>query len=290
MNHLLCFGLGLSARTLAPRLARRGWRISATSRSAAGLETIRAHGFRAYHLDGKTALPDGAFSGVSHVLISAPPDEDGDPILRLHADHLAKHASDIKWLGYLSTTGVYGNHDGGLVTETTALTPNTLRGHNRLLAETQWLDLWQTSGVRVQIFRLAGIYGPGRNQLLSLLDGTAKRVIKQGQIFSRIHVEDIASVLEASMINPAPGRAYNVCDDEPCPPQDVVEFGARILGLPIPPAIPFSEARLSPMALSFFADSKRVSNLRIKNELGVKLAYPSYREGLLALAAELKSS
>jgi nucleoside-diphosphate-sugar epimerase len=288
MTHLLCFGLGLSARTLAPRLARRGWTISATSRSTAGLQSIRAFGFRALHLDGSAALPAEAMDGVSHVLISAPPDERGDIILRNHGEALLERSSSLKWLGYLSTTGVYGDHGGGLVTEETPLTPNTARGHYRLMAETQWLDAWRETGLPVHIFRLAGIYGPGRNQLLSLLDGSAKRVIKQGQIFSRIHAEDIASVLEASIAQPHPGRAYNVCDDEPCPPQDVVEFGARLLGVPVPPAIPFEEANLSPMALSFYADSKRVSNERIKNELGVKLAYPSYREGLTALAAELK--
>ena len=288
MNHLLCFGFGLSAQTLAPRLAQQGWTISATSRSAAGLEAIRARGFSALPLDPGTALPSETFDDVTHVLISAPPDEDGDPVLHHHLQELIRRAPQLRWLGYLSTTGVYGDHGGGIVTEDTALTPNTARGHNRLLAEMQWLALWRDHGLPVHIFRLAGIYGPGRNQLLSLLDGTAKRIIKDGQIFSRIHVADIASVLEASIASPYPGRAYNVCDDEPCPPQDVVAFGANLLGLPVPPAIPFAEARLSPMALSFYADSKRVSNARIKNELGVRLTYPSYREGLTALAAELK--
>ncbi|WP_395689052.1 SDR family oxidoreductase [Aestuariivirga sp.] len=288
MTHLLCFGLGLSAHTLAPRLARRGWTISATSRSKAGFDSIQALGFRALYLDGDKALPTEVLDGVTHVLVSAPPDERGDIILRNHGAALHALGIKIKWLGYLSTTGVYGNHGGGLVTEETPLTPNTTRGHYRLLAETQWLDAWHRTGLPVHVFRLAGIYGPGRNQLISLLDGSAKRVIKEGQIFSRIHAEDIASALEASIAQPRPGRAYNVCDDEPCPPQDVVEFGARLLGLPVPPAIPFDEANLSPMALSFYADSKRVSNRRIKTELGVKLAYPSYREGLTALAAELK--
>ena len=288
MTHLLCFGLGFSARALARRLRDRGWTISATSRSADGAARIESLGYRASVFDGQAPLPSTAFDGVTHLLSSAPPDADGDPVLRWHAEDLARRASQFHWAGYLSTTGVYGDHDGGLVTEETPLTPNTERGHRRLLAETQWLELWRTSGLAVHLFRLAGIYGPGRNQLVSLRDGTAKRIIKPGQVFSRIHVEDIATVLEASMARPHPGRAYNVCDDEAAPPQDVVEYGARLLGLPVPPDIPFDEATLSPMARSFYADSKRVSNQRIKSELGVALRYPTYREGLAALAGAVR--
>lgn len=289
MSHLLCFGLGFSARILAARLAAKGWAITATSRGAGGAEAIRALGYRAFVFDGCAALPREAFEGVTHVVVSAPPGADGDPVLRQHAPDFAAHAEQFRWVAYLSTTGVYGDHGGGLVTEDTPLSPNTGRGLRRLMAESQWLDLWERHGVPVHIFRLAGIYGPGRNQLLSLLDGTARRVIKPGQVFSRIHVDDIASVLEASIANPHPGRAYNVCDDEAAPPQDVVEFGAKLMGLPIPPAIPFEEAELSPMARSFYADSKRVSNARIKEELGVQLGFPTYREGLAAIARGLMS-
>lgn len=287
MTHLLCFGLGFSARVLAARLAAGAWRITATSRSAGGAAAIEALGYRAFVFDGTRPLPAGAFDGVTHVLASAPPDEDGDPVLRRHGADLAARAGRLRWAAYLSTTGVYGDHGGGLVSEETPLTPNTARGERRLLAERQWLDLWRGHGVPVHLFRLAGIYGPGRNQLLQLLDGTAKRVIKEGQIFSRIHVEDIATVLEASMARPHPGRAYNVCDDEASPPQDVVEYGAHLLGLPVPPAIPFERAELSPMAKSFYADSKRVSNARIRQELGVDLRYPTYREGLSAIARDM---
>ncbi|WP_374330985.1 SDR family oxidoreductase [Aestuariivirga sp.] len=288
MNHILCFGLGFTAGTLAERLARRGWTVNATSRSAAGAQAIAALGYRGLVFDGSKPLPPEAFDGVTHVIDSAPPGDDGDPVLRQHARDFAARARQFAWVAYLSTTGVYGDHGGGLVTEDTPLTPNTERGHKRLLAETQWLGLWREHALPVQIFRLAGIYGPGRNQLLSLLDGSAKRVIKPGQVFSRIHVEDIANTLEASIANPRPGRAYNVCDDEACPPQDVVEFGARLLGLPVPRGVPIESAQLSPMAKSFYADSKRVSNARIVTELGVKLSYPTYREGLTAIAAELK--
>lgn len=287
MTHLLCFGLGFSARTLAARLGAKGWTISATSRSAEGAAAITAKGYRGYVFDGSTPLAAEAFDGVTHVVVSAPPGADGDPVLRQHRADFAALGRRLSWLAYLSTTGVYGDHGGALVTEETPLTPNTERGHRRLLAETQWLELWRDNGLPVHLFRLAGIYGPGRNQLLSLLDGTAKRVIKEGQIFSRIHVEDIANVLEASIARPNPGRAYNVCDDEACPPQDVVAFGAELLGLPVPPAIAFEDAELSPMARSFYADSKRVSNARIREELGVTLTYPSYREGLAEIARGL---
>ena len=288
MNHILFFGLGFTDKALAARLAAQGWSVSATSRSEAGAAAIRAMGYRGLVFDGSKPLPPQAFDGVTHVVDSAPPGDDGDPVLRQLAQDFAARAAQFQWVAYLSTTGVYGDHGGGLVTEDTPLTPNTERGHKRLLAENQWLALWRETGLPVMIFRLAGIYGPGRNQLISLLDGSARRVIKPGQIFSRIHVEDIASTLGASIRHPHPGRAYNVCDNEACPPQDVVEYGAKLLGLAVPPDVPFEEASLSPMAKSFYADSKRVSNWRIVKELGVRLSYPSYREGLAALARGMK--
>ena len=288
MNHLLCFGLGFSARKMVKRLAEKGWAITATSRSKDGTAVIEALGYHGLVFDGTAPLHPTIFDGITHVLVSAPPDDDGDPVLRQFAAALAKRAIQFEWVAYLSTTGVYGDHGGGPVTEETPLTPDTGRGHKRLLAETQWRDLWRKHGLPVHIFRLAGIYGPGRNQLLSILHGTAKRIIKPGQVFSRIHVEDIATVLEASIARPNPGQAYNVCDDEACQPQDVVEYAAKLLECPVPPGMPFDEAMLSPMARSFYANSKRVVNSRIKQELGVSLAFPNYREGLQALASDLK--
>ncbi|MCX7345992.1 MAG: SDR family oxidoreductase [Alphaproteobacteria bacterium] len=288
MTHLLCFGLGFSARVLAARLAARGWTISATSRTAAGAAAIAAMGYRGWIFDGTSPLGDAAFDGVTHIVNSAPPGAEGDPVIARNRPQLAARARQVTWAAYLSTTGVYGDHAGGWVDEDTPLTPNTERGWKRVEAETQWLDLWRESGFPIHLFRLAGIYGPGRNQLLSIRDGSARRVIKPGQVFSRIHVEDIARVLEASMAYPHPGRAYNVCDDEACPPQDVIAYAAELLGRPVPHDIPFAEADLSPMARSFYADSKRVSNARIRSELGVTLAYPTYREGLTALAKGLK--
>jgi nucleoside-diphosphate-sugar epimerase len=288
MTHLLCFGLGFSARVLAARLAARGWTISATSRTAAGAAAIAAMGYRGWIFDGTSPLGDAAFDGVTHIVNSAPPGAEGDPVIARNRPQLAARARQVTWAAYLSTTGVYGDHAGGWVDEDTPLTPNTERGEKRVEAETQWLDLWRETGFPIHLFRLAGIYGPGRNQLLSIRDGSARRVIKPGQVFSRIHVEDIARVLEASMAHPHPGRAYNVCDDEACPPQDVIAYAAELLGRPVPRDIPFAEADLSPMARSFYADSKRVSNARIRSELGVTLAYPTYREGLTALAKGLK--
>jgi nucleoside-diphosphate-sugar epimerase len=274
MPHLFCFGLGFSAQALARRLAPKGWTVTGTSRSGED-GSIR--------FDGTKSLPRSAFDGVTHLLISVPPGEAGDPVLNHHADDLAGLAGSVRWAGYLSTTGVYGDRGGDWVDDASPLRPSTARGARRLLAETAWRAL----GLPLHIFRLAGIYGPGRNQLVSLLDGSAKRIVKPGQIFSRIHVEDIAGVLDASIAKPDPGQAYNVCDDEPCPPQDVVAFAAKLLNMPAPPEIPFEGAELSPMAKSFYAESKRVSNARIKNELGYRLIYPSYREGLTALLATL---
>jgi nucleoside-diphosphate-sugar epimerase len=259
MPHLFCFGLGYSAVALALRLIKQGWIVNGTSRSG---------GDGTFAFDGAKPLPASSFDGITHVLISVPPGEGGDPVLNCHRDDLARLAGSLRWAGYLSTTGVYGDRHGEWVDEASPLQPTTARGERRLAAETAWRSL----GLPLHIFRLAG---------------TAKRIVKEGQIFSRIHVEDIAGVLEASIARPHPGQAYNVCDDEPCPPQDVVAFAADLLKIPAPPEIPFDEAELSPMARSFYAESKRVSNRRIKDELGYKLIYPTYREGLTALLPTL---
>ncbi len=273
MPHLFCFGLGYSAQALLRRLQPQGWTISGTNCDGAALE-----GVTIWRFDGTAPIPQAAMDGVTHLLHSVPPGADGDPVLKHHHAMLAQRKFD--WVGYLSTTGVYGDRDGDWVDEDSPLNPSTERGHRRLAAEKAWLDLCDA-----HLFRLAGIYGPGRNQLVSLRDGTAKRIVKPGQVFSRIHVDDIAGVLAASIAAPYPGRAYNVCDDEPAPPQDVVAFAADLLGMKPPPEVPFAEAELSPMARSFYAESKRVSNRRIKQEFGYRLLYPTYREGLRALAA-----
>lgn len=284
MNHLLCFGFGFSARAFTARLDKRVWKISATSRDVEGIAEINAQGFHGLLFDNALQIA----TDVTHLLISAPPGENGDPVLQLFQTQLHKLSRQLQWVGYLSTTGVYGDRGGDWVDEERPLEPNTVRGKKRLEAERSWLRLHSDFGLPVHLFRLAGIYGPGRNQLLNVRDGSAKRIIKPGQIFSRIHVEDIAGVLAASIAKPHPDRAYNVCDDEPCPPQEVVEYAADLLGLPLPPEIPFEQAELSPMAKSFYADSKRVSNKRIKAELGYRLIYPNYRDGLRAILSTFK--
>ncbi len=266
MNHLFCLGFSYTAQHLARLLDRKQWKVSGTSRSADGVAEMAKQNISG-HIFGEL---DSVPQDVSHLLISIPPDEQGCPAAR-------KFGGAHKWIGYLSTTGVYGNHDGGWVDEDTPLTPNANRAKRRVLAEAQWRKF------NAHIFRLPGIYGPGRSQLDSVKDGTARRIIKANQIFSRIHVEDIASVLAASMHNPNPNRIYNVADDEPCPPQDVVAYAAQLLGFEPPPEIKFEDANLSPMARSFYDDSKKVSNARMKKELSVKLKYPTYREGLRAI-------
>lgn len=280
MAVLFCFGYGYTARHLAGRLRARGFGVRGTvrdpeGRGAEGIELFR------FARDHPLTEPARTLAGVTHVLVSIPPDEQGDPVLDLHGGHL-RALPDLRWVGYLGTTAVYGDRGGAWVSEDDEPAPRMPRAVRRLEAERAWL----ASGLPVHIFRLAGIYGPGRNSLLALLDGTAHRIVKPGQVFSRVHVEDIARVLEASIDRPDPGRIYNVCDDEPAPPQDVVSFAAELLGVEPPPEQPFETTELSPMARSFYADNRRVRNDRIRRELGVELRYPTYREGLRALLAE----
>jgi nucleoside-diphosphate-sugar epimerase len=220
---------------------------------------------------------------VTHILVSVPPDVLGDPVLRCCSEALIARAPELAWVGYLSTTGVYGDHGGGWVDEDTPRAPLSARARARAAAEDGWLALHCDHGLPVQVFRLAGIYGPGRNQIEAVLNGTARRIVKRNQVFSRIHVADIVGVLEASMAKPDPGRIYNVADDEPAAPEDVVAFAAELVGRPAPPETAFENATLSPMARSFYGESKRVSNRRIKQELGYRLRFPTYREGLRAL-------
>ena len=281
MTHLFCFGLGYSAGVLADRLAARGWTITGTSTTQAGADRVNARGFRGLVFDGRTKTSDvsEALARSTHVLLSIPPGADGDPALHVYSDVIFA-SPGITWIGYLSTVGVYGDTRGGWVSEDTEARPNSERGRRRLDAENAWRVLGEYTGKTVMVFRLPGIYGPGRSTIDDLKDGTARRLIKPGQVFNRIHVEDIATAIACGIANPRAGRIYNVTDDEPGPPQDVVAYGAELLGCPVPPGIDFAEASLSPMARSFYSESKRVSNARMKDELGVQLAYPTYREGL----------
>lgn len=282
---LLSLGHGFSARALAPLLLSEGWEVIGTTRDPAKLEAMRATGVTPilWQEDSVSEALDRA----THLLMSAAPDAEGDPALRLVGPAIAARAPRIEWAGYLSTTGVYGDHQGGWVTEDTPLDPATRRGQLRVEAEAAWAAV---PGLPLHIFRLAGIYGPGRGPFAKLRKGTARRIIKPNQVFSRIHVEDIAQVLRASIAQPNPGAAYNLCDDAPAPPQDVIACAAEMLGMPIPPEVPFEEAELSPMARSFYGESKRVCNARIKEELGVTLRYPDYQSALAAILAAEQAS
>ena len=278
MNKLLIIGYGYTARSFARRLKGKGWAITGTTRSQKNFADIAADGVTPLLWPGDI-LP--ALGEATHLLMSAGPSESGDPLLGELGSNLAQLAPNVSWAGYLSTTGVYGDHAGDWVSEETPLTPSTKRGQLRVEAE----QAWRSTGLPLHIFRLAGIYGPGRGPFAKVQSGKARRIIKQGQVFSRTHVDDIARVLEASLAHPNPGAAYNVCDDDPAPPQDVLTYAAELLGVEPPPEVAFETAELSPMARSFYAESKRVTNDKIKQELGIELLYPSYREGLRALLA-----
>ncbi len=275
---LLLIGYGYTAQALARRVLARGWRVIGTTRDLSEAQT--APGVELRQWPG-TDIPLG---GVTHVLSSVGPNEDGDPVIAALAKELATRsaARQFDWVGYLSTTAVYGDQNGAWVDEDTPVAPSSRRGEWRAQAEAAWQAI---PDLPLHIFRLAGIYGPGRGPFAKLMAGKARRIVKPGQVFSRIHVEDIATILEASIDRPNPGAIYNVCDDEPAPPQDVLGYGAELLGLPVPAEVPFDEAGMTPMARSFYGENKRVRNTRIKSELGVTLAYPDYRTGLRAVKA-----
>jgi len=224
---------------------------------------------------------------ATHILQSIAPDADGDPVFKVFAEEILALFPMVQWLGYLSTTAVYGDRQGGWVDETSEIAPGMARGVWRADAEEQWRRAHNQNGLPVHIFRLAGIYGPGRNQLKKLLAKKARRIIRPGQLFSRIHVDDITQVLLASINRPNPGAIYNVCDDEAAPPQEVIEYAAGLLGIDAPPVEPFATAKMSDMARSFYSESKKVGNEKIKTELGIKLKYPTYREGMDCLVKSL---
>lgn len=278
---LLSIGHGFSARALAARLVPQGWRIVGTTRSPDKADAIADTGVEPVVWPG--ADLGALIAQFPNVLVSAGPDSAGDPVLNAVEDAVTRAAPDLRWVGYLSTTGVYGDHGGDWVDEDTPLTPSTKRGRARVTAEARWQAI---PDLPLHIFRLAGIYGPGRGPFAKVRAGTARRIIKQGQVFSRIHVEDIAQALELSLQRPDPGAVYNLCDDDPAPPQDVIAHAAALLGLPVPPAIPFDQADMTPMARSFYAESKKVRNDRIKQALGWAPQFPTYRAGLAALLAQ----
>lgn len=287
-GRLFCFGLGFSARALAERLAAAGWQLAGTTRSPEKAAALKAAGIEAFVFDRDHPLPPEALTGTTHLLVSIAPDGEGegtgDPVLDRHAGDLAA-LPGLQWIGYLSTTGVYGDWQGAEVDETSELRGAKGRNRRRIEAEAAWLALQADQGLPVHVFRLAGIYGPGRSALDQVRSGRARRIDKPGHLFSRIHVEDIARTLIASMHRPHPGRVYNVCDDEAAAAAEVTAYACTLLGVEPPPLIPLDEADMSPMALSFWADNRLVSNRRLHEELGVNLAYPDYRAGLDAILA-----
>lgn len=283
-NKLFCFGYGYSCDYLAHHLGHTGgWAVAGTTRDPEKRRALKERGVKAYLFDYQHPLDDPAlFLGdVTHLLVSTPPDNEGDPAFLVHGQDIAA-LKNLQWVGYLSSTAVYGNHDGGWVDEETEIIPDSIRGSRRARAEDQWLSLLRQYGVPVHIFRIAGIYGPGRSALDSVRAGIARRIDKPGHAFNRIHVEDIVRILVASMNRPDPGAIYNISDDLASPSHEVIAYACELLGQPVPPLIPYSEADMAPIARSFYADNKRVRNDKIKKELGVSLRYPDYRAGLRA--------
>jgi nucleoside-diphosphate-sugar epimerase len=288
MSTLLCFGLGYSAEHFVALFGDGFARIVGTVRGAERAAVLNGHlagRMKAFVFDGASATPElkNAIRQADLALVSIPPQETGDPVLAAFADALAQ-APHLRSIIYLSTVGVYGDRGGEWVDEETPANPGSARNRARLEAERAWQQLGACRGTAVAVLRLAGIYGPGRNALIQIAHGNARRIVKAGQIFNRIHVDDIAQAIDAAFARTAAG-VFNVADDEPSPPGDPIAFAAQLMDVPPPPEIPYEEAApsMTPMALSFWHECRRVKNDKLKRELGVTLRYPTYREGLRAL-------
>ncbi len=281
-KNLFCFGYGYSCYYLSAALMQAGnWQVSGTTRDEEKLKDLRAQGISSHIFDMYTPLPDPYYvmKDATHLLISTPPGDDGDPTFNIHASDIAK-LRNLEWIGYLSTTGPYGDRNGDWVDETSEPRPTTKRGSRRLKAEEQWLSLMKSHNLPVHIFRLAGIYGPGRSALDSVRHGVARRIDKKGHAFSRIHVDDIVQTLMASMNAPRAGEIYNICDDSPVPSHEVIDYACHLLGIESPPLLSYDEVDMAPITRSFYKDNKRVRNEKIKSDLGIKLRYPDYQSGL----------
>jgi nucleoside-diphosphate-sugar epimerase len=282
---LVVFGYGYSARALSRRLTPQGWSVAATIRDPADAPRLEADAVAPLPLGDQEGLVR-ALKSAQAVLVTAPPDAEGCPGLRALVPALARAEAFPDWIGYLSTTGVYGDRRGRWVTERSRLAAQSPEGARRVSAERDWLEVGRGMGLTVAIFRLPGIYGPGRSALDRVRAGEARRVVSPGQVFSRIHADDLAGGLAASIARPRAGGIYNLCDDEPAPNSDVIAFAAALMGAPAPPEVLLAEAALSPAAQRFYAESKRVSNALAKAELGWRPAFPTYREGLATIWAE----
>ena len=279
---LFVFGHGYVGAAFARALRARGWHVVASARSPEQAQALRAAGVEPADPNDREAMV-AALSGVDAILVTSPPGEDGCAALEAVIPALAQAGAFPDWIGYLSTTGVYGDFEGRWVFETSPLKAQSVEGARRVGAERDWRQVGRGMGLTVTTFRLPGIYGPGRSAFDRLRAGEGRRIVKPGQVFSRVHLDDIVSGLLASLDHPRAGGIYNLCDDEPAPPQDVMEYAARLLGVPVPPDLPFNEMGMSPATRRFYAENKRVSNARAKAELGWRLKYPTYREGLRAI-------
>ncbi len=280
-KHLFCFGFGYCCEYLTSVLQEDSWRISGTTRDPDKRKELRSRGIQAHLFDFEVPLLDPLYMmrDVTHILVSTPPSEEGDPTFNMHAHDIVK-LPNLEWIGYLSTTGAYGDRNGEWVDENTPPRPTTKRGSRRLKAEDQWLSLNKNYDLPTHIFRLAGIYGPGRSAIDSVRSGIARRIDKPGHAFSRIHVEDIINVLLASIAHPKAGEIYNLCDDAPAPSHEVILYACELLGVQPPPLIPYDKVDLAPITQSFYTDNKRIRNNKIKNDLGVCLKYANYKQGL----------
>ena len=283
--NLLIFGFGYTGKALALRLQAKGWSVAATVRKAEDAAAAIALGVQPVDPADPEALAEAA-GKTRAILVTAPPGPRGCPGLEALAPAIASSGAFPDWIGYLSTTGVYGDRDGGWVLESSALNAQSVEGARRVAAERDWRQIGRGMGLTVATFRLPGIYGPGRSSFERLRDGTARRLVKPGHVFSRIHVQDLAAGLQASIARPRAAGIYNLCDDEPAPASEVMAYAAGLLGLEPPPEERVDLDSLSSAARRFYAESKRVSNARAKAELGWRPAYPTYREGLRAILAE----
>lgn len=287
--NLLCFGCGYVAQNFARLILREGGKVTGTTRDKANFKKLKAQGINPLIFNNNQSLNQEVLKSFSHILVSIPPSQDGDLIINTYFREF-EFLSNLKWLGYLSTTGVYGDHQGEWVTEVSPCRPTQVRSQIRLQSEEAWLNLCKRYDIPVCIFRLSGIYGPRRNVFEQIRDGTAQRIYKPGQVFSRIHVQDIVHTLLASILNLQAGEIYNLADDEPAATADVISYACHLLGLEPPALVPFEEAQLSSMAQEFYAENKRVSNRKIKQELNINLLYPTYREGLKSMVGTYKAT
>ena len=277
------FGAGYSAQAYAKLISGRGIAVAGTTRKPSGFQRLKDAGIQPFlfHSDSPTREIAGRLKHVTHLIVSAAPDENGDPVLRRLHDEIASSMPALKWIGYLSTVGVYGNHDGAWIDEEAECRPVSARSRFRVAAEKEWIILGDEIGIPTAILRLAGIYGPGRNAFAKLEAGTARRLVKPGQVFNRIHVTDIARAID-HLGERQLGGIFNVTDNEPSPPQDVVAYAANLMGVDVPPDIPFDSADLTPMARSFYGENKRVSNAKIRQS-GFSFSHPDYRSTLDAI-------